>query len=452
MAFSIIQTTATGSTNAFPINFTLGFNNRNEVTCQVNDEVDGLGDPVYRSLDWVNDGLVNVLPATLIPAATKVVFKRTVSKTALAHDYANGEAIDEINLDESNKQNLMAIHELFDGRFTSPFQQDLDMGTHKITNLVAGSAGTDAVNKTQLDAVSAVANASASAAAASDASAAAALADRLLADADVVTTHADVVLCNASVAAVGPMDLSGTQTLDDTIMWSTGVSKYIRRSLAYLKTQLGFSAFGTTLVGSANAAAARSTLGAADATLVAPLASPTFTGTPIVPTAAAGTNTTQAASTAFALANRSVAQVVSTIVTTVNTGTTIIPLDDTIPQNTEGTEFMTLAITPKDTANRLEITVVLNLSSSLLASMTVALFQDSTANALAAQWITQAAANYGNTVTFKYTMAAGTTSATTFKVRAGSAGASTVTINGSVGARLLGGVCASSITITEYRV
>ena len=35
----------------------------------------------------------------------------------------------------------------------------------------------------------------------------------------------------------------------------------------------------------------------------APLASPTFTGTPAVPTAAPGTNTTQAASTAFVLAN-----------------------------------------------------------------------------------------------------------------------------------------------------
>jgi hypothetical protein len=39
--------------------------------------------------------------------------------------------------------------------------------------------------------------------------------------------------------------------------------------------------------------------------LKAPLASPAFTGTPTVPTAAVGTNTTQAASTAFVLANAS---------------------------------------------------------------------------------------------------------------------------------------------------
>lgn len=36
-------------------------------------------------------------------------------------------------------------------------------------------------------------------------------------------------------------------------------------------------------------------------TIKASLASPAFTGTPTVPTAAAGTNTTQAASTAFAV-------------------------------------------------------------------------------------------------------------------------------------------------------
>jgi hypothetical protein len=72
----------------------------------------------------------------------------------------------------------------------------------------------------------------------------------------------------------------------------------------------------------------------------------------------------------------------------VATGTTQIPIDDTIPQNTEGDQYLSLAITPT--------------------------------NALS-----------------------------TFKVRAGGGGASTTTFNGSGGARLLGGVYASSITIRE---
>lgn len=291
MAFSIIQTTATGSSNTFPINFTLGFNNRNEVTCQVNNEVDGLGAPVYRTLTWINDGMVTVEPAaSIIPAGQPVVFKRTITKTALIHDYSNGEAIEESNLDESNKQNIMAIHELFDGRFTAAFQQDLDLGSHKLINIANGTNPQDAVSKAQLDVVATVASSTA-------ADAAAAHADRLLADADVVLTHADVVTTNATAATVGAYDLTGTQTLDDTIMWSTGVSKFVRRSLAYLKTQLSL---GT---------AASANIGTSGATVPVLNAANTFSGlntfatAPVVPTQAAGTNNTTPATTAFVTAN-----------------------------------------------------------------------------------------------------------------------------------------------------
>ena len=49
-------------------------------------------------------------------------------------------------------------------------------------------------------------------------------------------------------------------------------------------------------------------------------------------------------------------------------------------------------------------------------------------------------------------VATGTTSATTFKIRAGGNGAGTWTFNGQSGARRYGGVEASSITITEIAV
>jgi hypothetical protein len=49
-------------------------------------------------------------------------------------------------------------------------------------------------------------------------------------------------------------------------------------------------------------------------------------------------------------------------------------------------------------------------------------------------------------------MDAGTTSETTFKVRAGGEEAGTTTFNGVGGARKYGGVLASSITITEIAV
>jgi hypothetical protein len=47
-------------------------------------------------------------------------------------------------------------------------------------------------------------------------------------------------------------------------------------------------------------------------------------------------------------------------------------------------------------------------------------------------------------------MTAGTTSSTTFKVRMGPSGASTITFTGVGGAGLYGGVMASTIMISEY--
>ncbi len=146
-----------------------------------------------------------------------------------------------------------------------------------------------------------------------------------------------------------------------------------------------------------------------------------------------------------------VAQVVSTQTGAVATGTTTFPADDTIPQNTEGDEYITRSITPTNASSTLLIDVVWHGSNSFAGSslMGVALFQDSTANALAAGFAVVPSANAQVNVQFSHKMSAGTTSATTFKVRAGGNGAGTTTFNGSGGVRLYGGVVASSITITE---
>ena len=146
-----------------------------------------------------------------------------------------------------------------------------------------------------------------------------------------------------------------------------------------------------------------------------------------------------------------VVQRVNTQTGAMATGTTIIPADDTIPQNTEGTEFMTLAITPTSATNVLVIQVTALLSTGTATrTITAALFQDTTANALAVGNGAGSNLGYVHTITFTHTMTAGTTSATTFKVRGGVDVSGTITFNGATGARLFGGVMASSITITEY--
>lgn len=145
-----------------------------------------------------------------------------------------------------------------------------------------------------------------------------------------------------------------------------------------------------------------------------------------------------------------VVQVVNTQTGAVATGTTTIPVDDTIPQNTEGTEFMSLAITPTSSSSKLRIDVVAFASLSAGNIWTIAaLFQDSTANALAVGANFQTIGTAFAPISFTHYMTAGTTSATTFKLRIGPHSAATVTLNGQSGGRLWGGVIASSITITE---
>lgn len=141
----------------------------------------------------------------------------------------------------------------------------------------------------------------------------------------------------------------------------------------------------------------------------------------------------------------------TTVPTAVATGTTLIPLDDTIPQITEGTEFMTLAITPKSATNILVIQVQALCSFSAAAgTLVTALFQDATANALAATAQATTGSNFSYTLSLTYSMVAGTTSSTTFRARIGNSAAGTVTFNGASATRLFGAITKSSIVITEY--
>lgn len=133
-----------------------------------------------------------------------------------------------------------------------------------------------------------------------------------------------------------------------------------------------------------------------------------------------------------------------------STGATTIPYDNTKPQNTEGDEYMRCAITPSNANHHLLIEVTWIGSSSANSIIhIVALFQDNGADALAAaaSWIT--ALSCATTVSFSYYMLAGTTSETTFKVRAGGHMAGTTYFNGASGAGIFNGTCASSITISE---
>lgn len=138
----------------------------------------------------------------------------------------------------------------------------------------------------------------------------------------------------------------------------------------------------------------------------------------------------------------------------VASGSTTIPFDDTIPQNTEGDQYLSQAITPKSATDILIIEVNAMLANATTAKMMIgALFQDSTANALSVATFYVGAAGAPNMLQIKHIMVSGTTSSTTFKFRAGEeTSGGTTTLNGAAAGRKFGGLGSiSSMSVYEYK-
>ena len=198
-----------------------------------------------------------------------------------------------------------------------------------------------------------------------------------------------------------------------------------------------------TIAAPAVAGSGTLTLPVATDTLIGKATTDTLTNKSIAATQLTGTIA------AARLPAGSVLQVVNSQTGAVATGTTTIPLDNTIPQITEGNQFLSLAITPTSATSKLLIQVSLFATPSTADWVTTALFQDSTANAIASTISYQTTGTGSAPGIFNYFMTSGTTSSTTFTVRVGMSGAGTTTVNGQGGNQRFGGTLYSSITITE---
>lgn len=132
----------------------------------------------------------------------------------------------------------------------------------------------------------------------------------------------------------------------------------------------------------------------------------------------------------------------------VATGTTTVPIDDTIPQNTEGDQYLSQAITPSSAANVLAIAADAHASNNNGNLILQSLYQDATANALKTSGVHAPAG--GNIVRGKVDalILAGLSTSTTFKLRIGGV-AGTITVNGSAGSRYMGGAFNSFIQAQE---
>lgn len=133
------------------------------------------------------------------------------------------------------------------------------------------------------------------------------------------------------------------------------------------------------------------------------------------------------------------------------TGSTVVPFDNTIPQNNEGDQYMSQAITPFSATNILVHDIGAMFASSAVAgSMAMSLYQDATTLALKTASAYTPAAGQTMNLHLSHTMLSATTAATTFKVRAGQAGVGGTTFNGAAGAQVYGGVSNSYIDIREF--
>lgn len=142
-----------------------------------------------------------------------------------------------------------------------------------------------------------------------------------------------------------------------------------------------------------------------------------------------------------------VVQVVRFATGAVSTGSAIFPNDDTPPQITEGTQVMSLSLTPSAATNLLH-TRALSYTSGLTDTINIAaMFRDSIANALVVGENFSSGSAQMVGVDLDATVAAGSTVSTTFSVRASSN--SNMTFNGSSSARKFGGVVNSFIEVWE---
>lgn len=130
---------------------------------------------------------------------------------------------------------------------------------------------------------------------------------------------------------------------------------------------------------------------------------------------------------------------------------TTIPFDDTIPQSTEGTQILAVAITPSATTSKIRIRFNGTASHATSGtSVAVAVFKDSDASAIASDFKIIPGNGFLVALGVEYVDSPATTSAVTYKIRVG-AGSGNMSMNGQVGSRYGGGTMVSSITLEEIK-
>lgn len=144
-------------------------------------------------------------------------------------------------------------------------------------------------------------------------------------------------------------------------------------------------------------------------------------------------------------------QIVYTSLNTVQTSSTIIPPDNTIPQNTEGDALMSLTIKPSSSSSILVVEFTSFGQTNAVAEIIATLFQDAGTDSLASVFVdTISSGNIIGPMIMRYVGVAGTDSPTTFYVRYGSDfGTMALNCDASLN-QLYGGVASTVLSIKEF--
>lgn len=127
--------------------------------------------------------------------------------------------------------------------------------------------------------------------------------------------------------------------------------------------------------------------------------------------------------------------------------TTTIPIDDTIPQSTEGVEVLTTSYTVKSATSRVRLRAVVPFDGSGNIGVSVALFNGG-ANALASAFKIINSANFTDAAVVEHEYVHGTAEAVTFSVRYGP-NSGTAYVNQRQSGAIHGGVLKSTLVIEE---
>lgn len=111
---SIVIKTGDGVTRDFTFSFTGGYMSQADVFVRVNNEKDGAGNPIHRSITFPNAGTVRV--GGTIPAIGEEVkiYRKTPIDNAV-NDFSDGTVLDATALDRGFEQLVKAAQELHDG-------------------------------------------------------------------------------------------------------------------------------------------------------------------------------------------------------------------------------------------------------------------------------------------------------------------------------------------------